>query len=59
MKQSTKNQEQLLQAMERQNERIRTLEEKPAKRWDVIVNATLQWLAVAILGAIQFFGKHT
>lgn len=35
--------------------RIECIEGKPARRWDVIVNAALQWLVVAVLAAIVIF----
>lgn len=33
-------------------QRLAEMESKPGRRWDVIVNAVLQWLAVAVLAAV-------
>ena len=34
---------------------IEELKGKPGKRWETIVQSTLQWLVVAVLGAIVLF----
>lgn len=44
-------------ALANHDRRIAEIETKPARRWDIIVNAVLQWLVVAFLGAIMYFKK--
>ena len=34
---------------------IEELKGKPGKRWETVVQSTLQWLVVAVLGAIVLF----
>lgn len=34
---------------------VKTLKEKPAKRYDALVNSVMQWLVLAILGAVVVF----
>ena len=41
--------------IENHDQRIGILESKPGKRWDVIVNAALQWIVVAVLAAVVIF----
>jgi anti-sigma-K factor RskA len=35
--------------------RLADMESKPARRWDIIVNSALQWLAVAVMAAVVVF----
>lgn len=35
--------------------RLVEMENKPAKRWDLIVNSVLQWIVVAVLAATVIF----
>ncbi len=37
--------------------RLGDLESKPAKRWDIIVSAALQWIVVAVLAAVVILKK--
>lgn len=34
---------------------VATLKDKPARRWETVVNSALQWIVVAILGAVVLF----
>lgn len=34
---------------------VKDIKERPAKRYDIIVNAVMQWLVVAVLGAVVVF----
>ena len=34
------------------NRRLESIESKPARRWDIIINAALQWAVVAFLAAV-------
>lgn len=44
-------------ALANHDRRIAEIEAKPAHRWDLIVNAALQWLVVAVMAAVVYF-KH-
>lgn len=34
---------------------LKELKERPAKRWDMVVNETVKWVVIAALGAIVIF----
>lgn len=34
---------------------LKDLKERPAKRWDMVVNETVKWVVIAALGAMTIF----
>lgn len=48
----TERQDQILKTLEEIKNDVAELKSKPAKRWEVITNTALQWVVVAILGAV-------
>ena len=45
----------ILTKLEKLENAVEELKEKPAKRWETIVTTALQWLAVAVLAAVAVF----
>ncbi len=37
------------------DKRLADMEAKPAHRWEIVINAALQWLVVGVLAAVVYF----